>query len=527
MTRQRGVAPPSGKDGELFADCKAGAWMHWADARQVRGWTAEGVPCRLLLEVGIGRGRKQIRAAIMLSGHFPVEGGEIVVKPVTLIRDAGDVRASVKRGSRIMHEQSRDVERPAELSAQALRSVLLEHGRRVGQTPRLVRALLSDELGVDAHSARAYVDALVIAAEEGVPHDLVTTSDLGRDAAEAARVALRAEGGLSESMAAFAVSAWASALGRSEPMGTSPADATVAASAPFTSQADRTGPAAASPVEHGSVPPRSSTSPGGSGGTPTPWPTGSVAEVDHGTRAASAASANSYVGDKPSRHAGVRARLVGAAVAAAAVLVLVILVWSGSRSILGGSGEGVTAGSHAGHGGASGSSDAGGGKGQPPMQMPSATAVPSTVMAAVTATAGVDDPQLAPTGDAVGTPPVAIKSNHPTLAAVPQERSVQLQLTSSDQPGCAEVTGQQDLRWCELAFDVSAKGTVKDWRITDVALVEQHGKATVHGHSIHYQPFHNGAFVEHITYRLVGEGVRSGVGVIRIHAACNTNYVCH
>lgn len=460
-----------------------------------------------------------------------------------------------------MHDQTRDVDRPAELCAQALRSVVVEHGRRIGQSPRQVRALLSDELGADAHAARAYVDALVIAAEEGVPHELA--ADPRPEIAAAARATLRAEGALSEAMAAFAVSAWAAALGRGEAAGASAADATVAAAAPTASEPGRAPTGGAS--ESGPMAPV------------TPWGAGSAATVTGsqatvaGSQAAVAASRDGatdagaatsgasapppgvpprspghaigsvadgpavaaqdgsepgYVGDEPSRRAGTRARLVGAGVAAAAVLALVVLVWSGSRAILGGSGEGA-GGSHSGHSAGAEATDAGGGKAQPPMHMPSATAVPSSVMAAVTATAGADSPQVAPTGPAVGTPPVAIKGDHPTLAAVPQERSVQLQLTSSDQPGCAEVTGQQDLRWCELTFEVSAKGTVKDWKITDVALVEQHGKASVHGHTIRYQPYHNGTFEEHISYRLAGGGVRSGVGVIRIHAACNTNYVCH
>lgn len=89
----------------------------------------------------------------------------------------------------------------------ALRVVVRDHGRRVAEDPTRVRALLVDALGPDAREARAELDAVVVAAEEGVPAAVGASPSAKADAR--ARLEQR---GLSPAMARVAVHCWDAVL---------------------------------------------------------------------------------------------------------------------------------------------------------------------------------------------------------------------------------------------------------------------------------------------------------------------------
>jgi hypothetical protein len=92
----------------------------------------------------------------------------------------------------------------AEAVAQAVR----EAGHRVSGEPRRVQGMVNDVLGEQSRTRRAEVDAVVLAAEESVPEDLLT----GRVSVDEAVDRLRGRG-LDDGVALFAIDVWRYALG--------------------------------------------------------------------------------------------------------------------------------------------------------------------------------------------------------------------------------------------------------------------------------------------------------------------------
>jgi hypothetical protein len=96
-----------------------------------------------------------------------------------------------------------------ELLVRALRGVLRDHGWRLVADPDRLRATLSDVLGTDAPELRGYVDALVVAAEHGLP---AAVEEPGVPATEL--MARLESWGLSAERAAWAVATWTSVTPR-------------------------------------------------------------------------------------------------------------------------------------------------------------------------------------------------------------------------------------------------------------------------------------------------------------------------
>ena len=92
--------------------------------------------------------------------------------------------------------------------AQALAQVVRERGRNLAREPRQVQGMVNDVLGTESRSRRAEVDAVVIAAEESVPADLLS----GRIAVVEALGRLRGRG-LDDGVAMFAIDVWRYAFG--------------------------------------------------------------------------------------------------------------------------------------------------------------------------------------------------------------------------------------------------------------------------------------------------------------------------
>ena len=94
------------------------------------------------------------------------------------------------------------------LLAQALAQAVREVGRNLANQPRRVQGMVSDVLGVESRTRRAEIDAVVLAAEESVPDDLLA----GRIDLDTALERLRARG-LDAGVAHFAIEVWRYALG--------------------------------------------------------------------------------------------------------------------------------------------------------------------------------------------------------------------------------------------------------------------------------------------------------------------------
>jgi hypothetical protein len=94
------------------------------------------------------------------------------------------------------------------LLAKALARAVQEVGRSLASEPRRVQGMVSDVLGADSRARRAEIDAVVMAAEEGVAEDLLAN----RIDLDGALTLLRRRG-LDDTVATFAVEVWRYALG--------------------------------------------------------------------------------------------------------------------------------------------------------------------------------------------------------------------------------------------------------------------------------------------------------------------------
>ena len=92
--------------------------------------------------------------------------------------------------------------------AQAVARAVRELGRSLATEPRRLQGMVNDVLGAESRTRRAEIDAVVLAAEESIPEDLLTE----RIDVDAALERLR-ERGLDAGVALFAVEVWRYALG--------------------------------------------------------------------------------------------------------------------------------------------------------------------------------------------------------------------------------------------------------------------------------------------------------------------------
>ncbi len=92
--------------------------------------------------------------------------------------------------------------------ARALAQAVLEGGRSLAREPRRVQGMMNDVLGAESRTRRAEVDAVVLAAEEAIPEDMLA----GRIDTDEAMERLHGRG-LDDGVAGFAVDVWRYALG--------------------------------------------------------------------------------------------------------------------------------------------------------------------------------------------------------------------------------------------------------------------------------------------------------------------------
>ena len=133
----------------------------------------------------------------------------------------------------------------------ALQQALEDYGRRLAEDPARLRAVLNDALGSGSADCRAAVDAVVLAAEQGVVADLVLRRGQAPDAAaDAAATAELGRWGLAAGTAGWVVTTWETVL---RGAGSLPAAGIpIAVSAP---QPDEVPPTAPPPLAETAAPP--------------------------------------------------------------------------------------------------------------------------------------------------------------------------------------------------------------------------------------------------------------------------------
>ena len=418
-------------------------------------------------------------------------------------------------------------ENQPEATAEALQRAVRDLGRRVGESPDRVRAVLSDALGAAAREHRSEIDALALASEEGIPSTLIgreesmlTESDVALD--DGRLRARLVERGLSDGAADYAIGVWAAALG---------SVTTLSATGGLTS--------AVSGPSVGSV---------SDPATELPHEGAADGAVDD------AGDAGGILGfpvsaDQPARHRQVvpLGRRVMAGSAAAVLAVVAGAVWFSTV----GDGTDRTTLTDSALRSPSGTTTSG---------ATTATTGAATKVPPVTATATTKAPTKPPTKapaahTSTSTPPKRTSSSTPpkrTSSSTPPKSSSTTSKSVAPPPPAPKTlrAGNTSAAWtpkfyedgigqcvdfvppnaadnlCQAKINVVKSGTVTTWSIANASSVSGHGSVSISGHQILYTPHHNGYFTDTIRYRLTGSGVTSNWATIAITVYCNEQMGC-
>ena len=418
-------------------------------------------------------------------------------------------------------------ENQPEATAEALQRAVRDLGRRVGESPDRVRAVLSDALGAAAREHRSEIDALALASEEGIPSTLIgreesmlTESDVALD--DGRLRARLVERGLSDGAADYAIGVWAAALG---------SVTTLSATGGLTSAVS--GPSVGSVSD-----PATELPPDGAAD-------GAVDDAgDAGGILGFPVSA-----DQPARHRQVvpLGRRVMAGSAAAVLAVVAGAVWFSTV----GDGTDRTTLTDSALRSPSGTTTSG---------ATTATTGAATKVPPVTATASTKAPTKPPTKapaahTSTSTPPKRTSSSTPpkrTSSSTPPKSSSTTKKSVAPPPPAPKTlrAGNTSAAWtpkfyedgigqcvdfvppnaadnlCQAKINVVKSGTVTTWSIANASSLSGHGSVSISGHQILYTPHHNGYFTDTIRYRLTGSGVTSNWATIAITVYCNEQMGC-
>ncbi|SDP38363.1 hypothetical protein SAMN04489867_2260 [Pedococcus dokdonensis] len=415
-------------------------------------------------------------------------------------------------------------------TAEALHRAVRDLGRRVGESPDRVRAVLSDALGVTARDHRSEIDAIALASEEGVPATLVgredsvlTESDVALDDT---RLRSRlVERGLSDGAADYAISAWASALG---------SVTSLSVTGGLTS--------AGSGVGGGSL---------SDPATELPAALPPEAAAEGQSEGATGILGFPVAAERPAsrRHVLHLGRRAMAGAAAAVLAIVGAVAWFSTtgddptRTVLADSALRPA-----------------------PTSTTSAitTTAPPTTGPAVT-TRPTRKPTTTPTKKAAttktaparpsSTTPKSTTRPKPTSSSTPVKTASATKKPAPPPPPPPApktlVAGNSSASWtpqfyetginqcvdfvpphaannvCQWRLNVVKKGTVTTWSISSAQSVQGHGSVSIDGKTILYKPHHNGYFTDTVKYRLTGSGVTSNWGYISITVYCNQQMTCY
>lgn len=420
-------------------------------------------------------------------------------------------------------------ENPPEATADALHRAVRDLGRRVGENPDRVRAVLSDALGAAAREHRSEIDALALASEEGIPATLVgreesllTESDVALD--DSRLRGRLVERGLSEGAADYAIGAWAAALGSVSSLSvTGGLTAAVSGAAVAGSVSD---PATELPDD-----PR---------------------EADE-AGAAGSILGFSVADDTPPRHRQVVSlgRRVVAGAAAGVLAIVAGAVWfstSGDRptrstltdSALGSVASTTTTVST----GTVSTTAPTAPTTKPPATTKRPTKAPATTSkASPSRSSSSTSPRrssssTSPRKSSSSTSPRASSSStspRSSSSSTAPKTLVAKNTSASWTPKYYETGINQCVDFvppnaagniCEAALNVVKSGTVTTWSISSASSVNGHGSVRISGHQILFAPHHNGYFTDTVRYRLSGSGVTSNWATIAITVYCNQDMGC-
>lgn len=423
-----------------------------------------------------------------------------------------------------------------EATADALHRAVRDLGRRVGENPDRVRAVLSDALGAAAREHRSEIDALALASEEGIPATLVgreesllTESDVALD--DSRLRGRLVERGLSAGAADYAIGAWAAALGSVSSLSVTGGLTSAVSGAGTGSVSD---PATELPDD--------------------------PHEADEADEAGAAGSilGFSVADDTPPRHRQVvpLGRRVVAGAAAGVLAIVAGAVWvstSGDRptrsaltdSALGSLASTTTTAST----GAVSTTAPTAPTTKSPATTKRPTKAPSTGKASPLRSSSSpsrsssstsprkssssssprrSSSSTSPRKSSSSTPPRSSSSTAPkTLVAKNTSASWTPKYYETGVNQCVDfVPPHAADNICEAALNVVKSGTVTTWSISSASSVNGHGSVRISGHQIFYAPHHNGYFTDTVRYRLSGGGVTSNWATIAITVYCNQDMGC-
>ncbi len=414
-----------------------------------------------------------------------------------------------------------------EATADALHRAVRDLGRRVGENPDRVRAVLSDALGAAAREHRSEIDALALASEEGIPATLVgreesllTESDLALD--DNRLRGRLVERGLSAGAADYAIGAWAAALGSISSLSITGGLTSAVAGAGTGSVSD---PATELPDE-----PRA---------------------VDE-AGAAGSILGFSVADETPPRHRQV-VPLGRRVVAGAAAGVLAIVAGAGwfstagdgpTRSTLTDSALGSVASTTTTVSTGAVSTTA---PTAPTTKSPAKTKAPTKAPSTSKPSPARSSSSTSPRKSSSSTSPRKSSSSssprRSSSSTSPRSSSsstapktlVAKNTSAAWTPKYYETGVNQCVDFvpphaagniCEAALNVVKSGTVTTWSISGASSVNGHGSVRISGRQIMYAPHHNGAFTDTVRYRLSGSGVTSNWATISVTVYCNQDMGC-
>lgn len=419
----------------------------------------------------------------------------------------------------------------------ALTRIVEEFGPAVGATPERVRALLSDLLGPSLREARAEVDALVLASEEGIPSTLSARATRSRPGAPARddgdltdRLVSR---GLTVAAAQEAVTTWAGAMGLSATL--------TAGSGAAVLPAEPTEPAPAEPATLlPGADPRGGAGEGLAGGSGRSSSGRASSSRASSTRATSSRASSSRASSTPAassttaggampwyRH---RTSLVAVALTASVALV------GGAWALRGLGGEGTATTGMTPQGlisqtlpstPSTGSSP---GSGSPTTATPPVT-TPPTSSTTPPPTTSADPRPGKPASPTTAVPPAKpttpLITPDPLLVAAPVSATWQVTYSIDADPACMSA-GSFPPHWagqvkspCLTPNAVPARnlGLATTWTVEVSG--SQWGRAYGSGTSIVYEPQGRGWGSETFRYRLVSGGTVSNWSTVTVTVTCN------
>jgi hypothetical protein len=423
----------------------------------------------------------------------------------------------------------------ADVVRAALQQALEDYGRRLTEDPARLRAVLNDALGSGSADCRAAVDAVVLAAEQGVVADLVSRRGGAPDAAaDAGATSELGRWGLSSETAGWVVATWSTVLRGATSV---PADPPADTAAPATTAPPALAETAPPPALAETAPP-----PDLAKTSPPPFPATALPAYVAATSADLPPGEGEPARRRPFGIHASRAVLVP-------IAVVVALLALASAGLAGGLlRQGPSAHPQPRTPGGSPSASA---PGSPsPSPTPSRTASPAARAVHVPNKPAGSSPPPAVTVPPAVQPPAVAPRTQPHTAPDPSPTRRRTTTTTSHAPAPAPVTPRQPppppaapvaesdttsytplacgSDWCVASLSPAASGTWDKLTVLG-ATPSAYATAYANGRKISWQPQQNGYATYDIQWYVTNTstGKRSATATLSVTMQCNSDYECN